>query len=356
MQEDPFGGQGRIGLNLETTSASVSPGGSVSFALVLANRGLEEDQFQLAVEGVPVGWISASAPVVRLAPGQQQEVTITISPPRSTQSRAGRHVLKIRVLSQAVPDQVAEAECILTVGVFDQFQGELRPQRVEAGEPARLTIDNQGNTGQAYSVTWQSLQDELVFEPGQTQELSVPVGEATMLEFRASPRQRPLFGGERSYAYTARVQSPAGDAQNLSGEVVSRAMIPSWVLPVVLIVIMAFACVAALLIFTGGDQDAQPTETAVAQVTDTVDAPAPTDVPPEVPRTEPPPEPTSEPPPEATEEPPPEPTSEPPPGATEGPPPEPTDEGGGSGPDLPCLPTAGVLFIVPLLVMRKRQD
>lgn len=350
MQEDPFEGQGRIGLHLKSTSASVSPGGSVSIALVLANRGLEEDQFQLAVEGVPVGWISASAPVVRLAPGQQQEVTVTISPPRSTQSRAGRHVLRMKVLSQAVPDQLAEAECILTVGVFDQFQSEIRPQRVEAGEPARLTIDNQGNTGQAFSVTWQSLQDELVFEPGQTQQLSVPMGEASMLEFRASPRQRPFFGGERSYAYTARVQSPAGDAQNLNGEVVSRALIPNWVLPAVLIAIMAFACVAALLIFTGGDQDAQPTSTAVAQVTDTVEAP--TDVPP----TEPPPEPTEPPPPEPTEPPPPEPTEELPPEATEGPPPDPTDEGGsGPGLELPCLPAAGVLFVIPMLVLRKRQ-
>ena len=173
-----------------------------------------------------------------------------------------------------------------------------------------------------------------------------------MLEFRASPRQRPFFGGERSYAYTARVQSPAGDAQNLNGEVVSRAMIPSWVLPVVLIAIMAFACLAALLIFTGGDQDTQPTSTAVAQVTDTVDAPAPTDVPP----TEPPPEPTEPPPPEPTDEPPPEPTDEPPPEATSGPPPDPTDEGGsGPGLELPCLPAAGVLFVVPMLVLRKRR-
>ena len=353
MEEDLFEGQGRIGLHVETASASVVPGGSVSLALVLANRGLEEDQFQLAIEGVPIGWISASAPVVRLAPGQQQDVTITVSPPRSTQSRAGRHVLKIKVLSQAVPDQVAEAECILTVGVFDQFQTELLPQRVEAGAPARLTIDNQGNTGQAYSVAWQSLQDELVFEPGQTQQLSVQAGEAAMLEFRAAPQKRPLFGGEKTYAYNARVQSPAGDAQNLTGEVFSRAMIPNWVLPVVLIAIMGFACVVGLLIFTGGDQDAQPTSTAVAQATDTVEAPVPTDVPTEVPPTEPPPEPTEPPP---TEPPPPEPTEEPPPEATEGPPPEPTDEGGnGSGPDLPCLPVAGVLFVVPLVVLRKKH-
>ena len=348
MEEDLFEGQGRIGLHVEDTSASVSPGSSLSLGLLLANRGLEEDQFQLAVEGVPVGWISASAPVVRLAPGQQQEITITVSPPRSTQSRAGRHVLKIKVLSQAVPDQVAEAECLLTVGVFDQFQGELRPERVEAGEPARLTIDNQGNTGQAYSITLQSLHDELVFEPGQTQQLSVQAGEAAMLEFRASPQQRPIFGGEKTYAYNARVQTPAGDAQNLSGEVFSRAMIPNWVLPVVLIAIMAFACVAGLLIFTGGDQDAKPTSTAVAQATNTVEAPAPTEIPP----TEAPPEPTEPPP----TEPPPEPTEEPPPEATEGPPPNPTDEGGdGPGLELPCLPVAGMLFVAPLLVLRKRQ-
>lgn len=348
MQDDLFEGQGRIGLHIETPSASVSPGGTVSFVLLLANRGLEEDQFQLAIEGVPVGWISASAPVVRLAPGQQHEVTVTISPPRSTQSRAGRHVLKIRVLSQAVPDQASEAELVLTVGVFDQFQAELRPQRVETGEPVRLTLDNQGNTAQVYNVTWQSLQDELVFEPGQAQQVSVPVGEAAMLEFRAAPRQRPFLGGERSYAYSARVQSSAGDIRNLSGEVISRALIPSWVLPVVLMAIMAFACVAGLLIWTGGDQDAQPTSTTVAQVTDTIEAPAPTSAPTQVPPTEPPPEPT---------EPPPEPTDEPPPEATEEPPPEPTDEDeGGSGPDLPCLPVAGVLFLAPMLVLRRRHD
>ncbi|NIV37136.1 MAG: hypothetical protein GWN58_49210, partial [Anaerolineae bacterium] len=51
----------------------------------------------------------------------------------------------------------------------------------------------------------------------QTQQLSVQAGEAAMLEFRASPQQRPIFGGDKTYAYNARVQSPAGDAQNLSG-------------------------------------------------------------------------------------------------------------------------------------------
>jgi hypothetical protein len=354
MEEDSFEGQGRIGIQVESTTVSVAPGGSVSIPLVLTNRGLVEDRLQLSVEGIPASWISTPSPVTQLAPGQEQGVPITISPPRSTQSRAGRHVLTIKVRSQEAPDQVVGVECILTVGAFDQFQSDLRPQRVEAGEPARLTVENQGNTGQAYRVTWQSLQDELVFEPGETQELRVAEGEATMLEFSASPRQRPFFGGERSYAYTARVQSPAGDAQNLSGEVVSRALIPTWVLPVVLVLIVAACAVVALLVLPGGDQDLQPTETAVAQVTDTVEAPAPTDAPTEVPPTEVPP---TEPPPEPTDEPPLEPTDEPPPEPTEGPPVEPTDEDGdGSGPDIPCLPVAGVIFIVPLLVMRKRTD
>ena len=97
---------------------------------------------------------------------------------------------------------------------------------------------------------------------------------------------------------------------------------------------MALACAVGLLIFTGGDLGVQPMSTTVAQVTDTVQAPAPTAVPTEVAS-------TKRPPPEPTKERPPEPAGE---------------EGSGPGPELPCLPVAGVLFAAPRLVLQKRQS
>jgi len=246
---------------------------------------------------------------------------------------------------------VAEAGCTLTIATFTEFSSELRPQRVEAGEPARVTVENRGNIQQALTLTWQSPNDALTFEPGPTQELRVPPGEVAMAEFRASPRKRPFFGGEVTHPFTARVQSADRETQNLSGEVVSRALVPSWVLPAVLVLILAVACIWVSLTFLGRSPEGAPTEVP------------PTEAPPAVP-TEPPAVPTEPPviptePPVVPTEPPAVPTEAPPEVPTEPPPEEPPPaehlpaEPGEGG--LPCAPLAFGLVLVPLLMIGKRS-
>jgi hypothetical protein len=386
MQEPSSGEQGRIGIQVETTSFAVAPGDRVTIPIVLSNHGLEGDVLTLAVDGIPSSWAYTSSASTVLTPGQAQEVLLTIQPPHSLQAGAGRHPFRIQVTSQMAPGQVFEVECILTIAAFAEFSSELRPQRVEAGEPARVTVENQGNFQQAYTLTCQSPDDALAFEPGPTQELSVPPGEVAMAEFSAKPRNRPLFGGEVSFPFTARVQSADAQVQNLSGEVVGRALIPAWLLAAVLIGIIAIACLSMALILWGGGADGAPTEPAAVQPTDEVAQPAPTEAPPEVTPTrrpgasstpdsgqpapteppppeqptespppeqptEPPPEQPTEPPPEQPTEPPPEQPTEPPPEQpTEPPPEQPTEPG------QPCTPLAFGLILAPLLVAFKKRD
>jgi hypothetical protein len=254
----------------------------------------------------------------------------------------------------------------LTIAVFSQFSSELRPQRIEAGEPARVMVENQGNIQQAFTLTWRSPDDGLDFEPAPTQELRIPPGEVAMAEFRAKPRSRPLFGRERVWPFTTRVQAAEGETRNLSGEVVGKALIPSWVLPAVLVAILAIAAIAVLVTVLGGAQEGAPPEAPAATATAVEEQPAPTKPPPEQP-TQPPPEQPTEPPPEQPTQPPPEQPTEPPPEQPTQPPPEqPTeppaeeppaaehlpaepDEGG-----LPCAPLAAGLVLAPLLVIGKR--
>ena len=216
---------GRIGLLLAATEFPVVPGESVAVPLVLFNQGLEGDVVNLAVEGIPGSWVSASAASISLSPGQQQEVTLTIQAPRSGEGGAGRRPMRILAASQAAPGQVTAADCVLTIATFARFRSELHPERIEAGQPARVTVENQGNIQQAFTLTWQSPDDGLEFDPAPAQELRIPPGEVAMAEFQAKPRSRPLFGGERVWPFTARVQAAEGEAQNLSGEVVSLSLI-----------------------------------------------------------------------------------------------------------------------------------
>jgi hypothetical protein len=343
---------GRIGLLLAATEFPVAPGESVTIPLVLFNQGLERDLVSLAVEGIPSSWVSASAASAPLSPGQQQEVTLTIQPPRSGEGGAGRRPFRILAASQAAPGQVAAADCVLTLATFTQFNSELRPQRIEAGEPARVVVENQGNIQQTFTVTWQGPDDGLEFEPAPTQELRIAPGEVAMAEFRAKPRSRPLFGGERVWPFTARVQAAEGERRNLNGEVVGKALIPSSVLMAVLVALLVIAAIAVLVVVLGGSsEEGVPPEAPVATATQVEEAPAPTEPPPEA--TQPPPEQPTEPPPEQPTEPPSEPApTEPPaeePPAAENLPAEP-GEGG-----LPCAPAAAGLVLAPLLVIGKRR-
>jgi hypothetical protein len=335
---------GRIGLLLAATDFPVAPGESVSIPLTLFNQGLEGDVVNLAVKKIPSSWVSASAASIRLAPGQQQEVTLTIQPPRSGDGGAGRHPFRILATSQAAPGQVAAADCVLTIATFTQFNSELRPPRIEAGEPARVVVENQGNIQQTFTVTWQSPDDGLEFEPAPSQELRIEPGDVHMAEFGAKPRNRPLFGRERVWPFTARVQAAEGERRNLNGEVVGKALIPSSVLTAVLVAILVIAAIAVLVVVLGGSsEEGVPPEAP--------EAPAPTEPPPEA--TQPPPEQPTEPPPEQPTEPPSEPAptespaEEPP--AAENLPAEP-GEGG-----LPCAPAAAGLVLAPLLVIGKRR-
>ena len=112
--------------------------------------------------------------------------------------------------------------------------------------------------------------------------------------------------------------------------------------------VMVLACIVLFGLALDRVPDDRPTQPPPGVV--------PTDVPPVEPTQEPPPEPTEPPPPEPTE-PPPEPTQEPP-EPTQEPPPEPTREPPEGGlPDLPCCaPTALPLFMVPLLLLKRKKS
>ncbi len=264
--------QGRIGVLMESVQFSVAPGSSAVIPIVLLNQGLVEDNFKLSIEGLPVSWVSTSSPVARLAAGEQKEVLLTILPPRDAQSKAGRHTFKLTVTSQEAPDQSASVNATLTVAAFSRFSCEIDPPLLEAGQPVRVLVSNQGNIQETYTLTWQSENDALEFAPGATRELKVAAGETAGLEFAAQPRQRPIMGGEKSYEYSILVQSAEKETLTVGGEVTSKGMIPIWVIPV-----LAVLCLGAIFVFyflLRGDQteSASATQTAEAALGEMVAA------------------------------------------------------------------------------------
>ncbi len=256
----------RIELVFEERSYSVVPGGKTTIPVVLINRGLEEDFFKLSIEGVPSGWVTSSSPVTQMAPGAKKEIQFTIQPPRSPRSTAGRHSLKVRVVSQKAAGQMAEADLTLTLAAFTEFSTELQPQRITAGQTARLSVKNQSNIRSSFTITWQSQDDALRFDPVNTQQMQTPAGEAGTAEFQAAPVLRPWLGGEVNYPYTVQVKAAEGQTKNLTGSVVSRGLVPFWVLPALFIMCLAAFFAVAIYLNRNSADIAGATQTAEAQI------------------------------------------------------------------------------------------
>jgi hypothetical protein len=239
---------GRIAILMAFTEFPAVPGESVTIPLVLLNQGLEEDVASLSVQGIPSSWTSASTVSTPLAPGQQQEAELTLRPTLSEEGGARRHPFKILVASHVDPGQVAVADCALAMVSPSRFSSELRPQRLEAGTPARVVVQNKSNLEQAFLLTWQSPGDELRFEPGPIQQLRIPSGGMAAAGFHAEPRSRPLLGAEHVWPFTTCVQAGGGRTQYLNGEVLGQAVMSGKMLPAVLVALVVLACISVLAV------------------------------------------------------------------------------------------------------------
>jgi hypothetical protein len=260
--------KGRIGLMLGSVHFSVSPGSSsLHIPIILQNRGLQEDGFQLSVEGIPANWISSNSALTRLEPSTSREVLLTISVPRSSQASAGRTPFTIQFTSQDFPDQKTEVECILTVSAFSQFSASLQPGTIPADQFGQLIISNEGNTADTYSLNFQSSANTLIFEkavqvpkpgsqPGTQQteiayveipageRIQIMAGEKGIYPFRSRLRSRPIVGGEQAYPFTLQVLSSENKSSELSGYINEKGMVPVW-----LISVLAIGCLMSCLLF-----------------------------------------------------------------------------------------------------------
>jgi len=316
-----FESQGRVGVMLSSVHFSAAPGSSLTIPITVLNRGLEGDAFRLGVEGIPLSWVSTSAPLIPLAPGENKEIALLVRPTLSPSSQAGRYKFHILVASQKTPELAVYVDCIMTVAAYARFSAELEPEEVKTGQPVRVNVKNDGNIQQVFHLSCASQNDQLLFEflqpqgakaqikqaspessvqknenvsagsqpsgvlnsqpasstvtaveqAGDPTVLPIPPGESGAFRFSTRPRQRKLIGGAVSYPYTVTVKSQQQEAPTLTGKVIGQGSIPIWLLLVVFILCISVFLVAILL-NRKQTQTGSATQTYAAQTTLTAGA------------------------------------------------------------------------------------
>lgn len=256
---------------LENAQLSVEPGSSGTTRVLLLYQGAAQAQFRLSAEGMPSSWITLAPQVVQVNPGERKEARLTIRPPRSSHSQAGRYPITIRANNLQEPRSVTEARGTLTVTAFSSFNSELYPRSMQPGELGQVSISNLGNVPETFTLYLGDPQGELAFTPPRAP-LRLAEGQSGQAEFRIGLRQPYWFGAERDLPFDLQVRASGGETQIHRGLVVSRSLIPVWVLGILLLAVL---CSASLLFYYLGSasiQSARATQGVIAQQTGTAAA------------------------------------------------------------------------------------
>ena len=234
----------KILLSFSQYTISLEAGVSLKSTISIINRGSVVDQFSVEVEGLEESWYTLSASSVKLFPGGQESLTLTIHPPRDPSSKAGKYPFSVKATSVDNPKEVATELGTLEIQPFHEFGAELHPtQRVTRGEADfQLVVRNRGNNRETFKFNAQDEQeacqfrfedDEVKLDPGENKKVGLWVG----------AKKRPKFGPKKQYSFQVNVL-PEWDkeaAEVVSGQVAYLAMFPRWlvraIVPILAVII-----------------------------------------------------------------------------------------------------------------------
>jgi hypothetical protein len=244
--------QVEIAVQLAPAELSTDVNKTVVASVTVVNRSQFVDRVSLHVEGLP-DWADIRPAVFPLRPGERADAQLTMSPPRSPESRAGRHVFEVVAQSEKRPDLRFAAPGALTVKPYSEYQLELLDPRAVTGWHAGryvVQITNRGN--QQQSFTLEGRNDESAFgfrfrpEP-----LSVEPGARRTSVLRAGIRAARLLGQPRTYPFTvtAMPSDQSAPPQTVDARFVQRPPVALWLLKLaaVLLLLALLLAVAAAL-------------------------------------------------------------------------------------------------------------
>ena len=184
----------------------------------------------------------------------------------------------------------------MTVAVFSQFTVSMHVSSIKAGQSGSISIKNEGNAKEGYTVSFEEQSKKLVFEKavkvpnekagaGKTgtpefriefvevkaeELIHVEAGDTAVFEFRSRQLSRDLMGGETILPFIAHIQSVANkQKKSLEGQIISSAYLPVWGV-VAILALLLFFCIFGLLTFRGSSQGNAATQTASANQTQAV--------------------------------------------------------------------------------------
>ena len=262
----PVEEEGQVEVFVEPNQFLVAPGHTTTATLNLINGHAQTESFRISVEGVHPSWILDMPRVIELSGGHQQTIMLTIQPPLSPRTRAGRYRLTIKVAGQKSPERIIEVTRTLTVSAYSQYSAALWPESMKAGGRGQVTIENQGNTPQAFTISFLAEGDDLTFEPPEGH-IQIAEGQSSIVDFVADVRRPRFVGSSASHPFVTQITSSDGTIRRQRGVVASSGFIPIWALSALLFICLVAVIAGSFAVAIQNSRIRDATVTAVAILT-----------------------------------------------------------------------------------------
>ena len=216
---------GQLSLFAETTALTMAPGERDVLEVELVKRGGDIDHVTLEVSGLPRAWVSMAQEFVRLTPGVETSLPITIEIPKDSSSRAGDYPFELVARSTRNDRETTTVSGVLEVEAWTKFDVALEPDRVRHGRPCRVQIQNESNRDLRFSLRGRDPEGHVRFEGARS--IALKAGRERSVPFIVTARDRPLVGRSASYPFTVEVDTADGEAQQAAGHVIVPPRLPS---------------------------------------------------------------------------------------------------------------------------------
>lgn len=271
-------GGGRIGVRVDPTNLSITPGQPANVRVTLTNLGTLVDWLAVTTEGVPQEWVHGPGAEVQLNPGTRETVDLMVNVARLPRNRAQNYPLVIRARSREKPGESGTVQARWTVLPFAENTLRVEPRRASGRGSAKYTlaVANNGNVLAEHAfngeddeqkMSYQFRQETLALEPGK--EVRIPFTAAS---------QRRLIGKEQSQRFQVHSQVKGKPSLSSQAEFVNKALIPPWVLTVlggVLALCLVLGSVFALLLRSPSNSSTGRPGALQGQATTAITAPTP---------------------------------------------------------------------------------
>jgi serine/threonine protein kinase len=264
----------RIGIRVEPTKLTITPGEPYEIKVTLVNLGRTVDWFTPVVEGVDEEWVRGQGQEVHLNPGMQKVVELRVKVPRVPESYAQEYSITILASSRERPGEFGSVHALWTVRPFRDDELKLAPGKTRGRGTGNytVTIQNNGNISERYELSCEDAEQKLTYHFRPDNEVRVEPGKLAKIPLKVKTR-RFWLGNEQPHPFQIHATPAAKRSpQTKNAEFVNRALLPNWLLPVAAAIVIVALALALLIprIFNAGNNASTQTTTPGFAVVPTV--------------------------------------------------------------------------------------